>query len=103
MHSFSVVVLISILAAQVGVAKPNIIFIMADDMGYADAGCYGGKHIQNPNIDRMAIEGIRFTQCYSGAPACAPARSVLLTGLHTGHTRVRCNFGKGGVIGLGGG
>ena len=103
MHSFSVVVLISILAAQGGGAKPNIIFIMADDMGYADAGCYGGKHIQTPNIDRMAIEGIRFTQCYSGAPVCAPARSVLLTGLHTGHTRVRGNFGKGGVIGLGGG
>ncbi len=103
MHPFSVVVLISILAVHVGVAKPNIIFIMADDMGYADAGCYGGEHIQTPNIDGMASEGMRFTQCYAGAPVCAPARSVLLTGLHTGHTRVRGNFGKGGVTGLGGG
>ncbi len=82
---------------------PNIVFILADDMGYADAGCYGQKHIQTPNLDRMAREGMRFTQCYAGSPVCAPSRSVLMTGLHTGHTRVRGNFGKGGVIGLGGG
>lgn len=82
--------------------KPNIIFIMADDMGYADAGCYGQKKIKTPNIDRLAREGMRFTQCYSGSSVCAPARSVLMTGQHTGHTQVRGNFGLGGVVGLGG-
>ncbi len=83
-------------------AKPNIIFIMADDMGYGDLGCYGGRHIETPHLDRMAKEGLRFTQCYSGSPVCAPARSVLMTGLHAGHTRVRGNTGRGGVVGLGG-
>ena len=73
--------------------RPNIVIIMADDMGYGDAGCFGGKHIQTPNIDRLAIEGMRFTQCYAGSTVCAPSRSVLMTGLHTGHTRVRGNFG----------
>ena len=102
MRAFFVVVLLSVLAAQMAVAKPNIIFIMADDMGYADAGCFGGEHILTPNINRIASEGMRFTQCYSGSPVCAPARSVLMTGLHTGHTRIRGNTGKGGVKGLGG-
>ncbi len=82
--------------------KPNIIFIMADDMGYSDAGCYGQEVIQTPHIDRLASEGLRFTQVYSGASVCAPARSVLMTGLHTGHTRVRGNSGIGGVVGLAG-
>lgn len=89
-------------AADPALEKPNIIFIMADDMGYADAGCYGGKHIQTPHIDGMADQGMRFTQCYAGSPVCAPARSVLMTGLHAGHTRVRGNTGRGGVKGLGG-
>ena len=84
-------------------SKPNIIFIMADDLGYAEAGCYGQELIKTPNIDRLAEEGMRFTQCYSGSSVCAPARSVLMTGMHTGHTRVRGNFGKGGVVGLAGG
>lgn len=84
-------------------SKPNIIFMMADDMGYGDAGCYGQAHIQTPSIDRLAREGMRFTQCYAGSTVCAPSRSVLMTGLHTGHTRVRGNFGIGGVVGLGGG
>lgn len=83
-------------------SKPNVIFIMADDMGYADAGCYGQELIKTPNIDLLAKEGMRFTQCYSGSSVCAPARSVLMTGMHTGHTRVRGNFGKGGVRGLAG-
>ncbi len=82
--------------------KPNIIFIMADDLGYADLGCYGQKIIQTPNIDKLAKEGMRFTQTYSGSSVCAPARSVLMTGMHTGHTRVRGNFGLGGVKGLAG-
>ena len=85
------------------VAATNIIFIMADDMGCGDAGCYGQTKIQTPNIDQLANEGMRFTQCYAGSTVCAPSRSVLMTGLHVGHTRVRGNFGVGGVVGLGGG
>ena len=81
---------------------PNIIFILADDLGYGDAGVYGQKIIKTPNIDKLAEEGMRFTQCYSGSSVCAPARSVLMTGMHTGHTRVRGNFGLGGVRGLAG-
>jgi arylsulfatase A-like enzyme len=84
------------------IAKPNIIFIMADDLGYGELGCYGQKEIQTPCIDRLAKEGMLFTQCYSGSSVCAPARSVLMTGKHTGHTTVRGNFGIGGVVGLGG-
>lgn len=83
--------------------KPNIIFIMADDMGYGDLGSYGQKTIQTPNLDQMAVEGLRFSNCYAGSTVCAPSRSVLMTGLHTGHTTVRGNFGKYGVVGLGGG
>jgi len=72
---------------------PNIIFILADDLGYGDLGCYGQKHILTPNIDQLAGEGIRFTQCYAGSTVCAPTRSVLMTGQHTGHTTVRGNLG----------
>ena len=75
-------------------AKPNLIWIMADDLGYADLGCYGQKVIQTPNLDRMAKEGMRFTHFYSGATVCAPSRSVLMTGQHHGHTRVRGNAGQ---------
>ena len=82
---------------------PNIIFIMADDLGYGDLGCYGQRLIKTPNIDKMAAEGLKFTQCYAGSTVCAPSRSVLMTGKHTGHTTVRGNFGVGGVTGLGGG
>ena len=85
-------------------SKPNIIFIMADDMGYGDAGCYGQKLIQTPNIDHLSEQGLRFTECYAGASVCAPSRSVLMTRLHAGHTRIRGNFSVvGGVTGLGGG
>jgi len=73
--------------------RPNIVFIIVDDMGWADLGCYGGKQIKTPNINRMAKEGIRFTDAYSGCTVCAPARSVLMTGLHMGHTSVRGNTG----------
>jgi len=75
-------------------SKPNIIFILADDLGYGEIGCFGSKLIQTPNLDRMAREGVRLTQFYAGSPVCAPSRSVLMTGLHTGHTRVRGNAGK---------
>ena len=71
--------------------KPNIIYIMCDDMGYGDLGCYGQQQILTPNIDRMASEGIRFTQAYAGAPVSAPSRACLMTGQHTGHTEVRGN------------
>lgn len=83
-------------------AKPNIVFIMADDLGYGELGCYGQKEIKTPFIDRLAKEGMLFTQCYAGSAVCAPARNVLMTGQHTGHTTVRGNTGKGGVVGLGG-
>ena len=71
--------------------RPNIVFILADDLSYGDPGCYGGKTIATPNIDRLAKEGIRFTQAYSGGPVCTPARCVLMTGLHNGHTVARDN------------
>jgi len=71
--------------------KHNIIFILADDLGYGDLGCYGQKTIQTPRIDKMASEGIRFTNHYAGSTVCAPSRCTLMTGLHTGHARVRGN------------
>ncbi len=71
--------------------RPNIIFILADDLGYGDVGCYGQKKIETPNIDQLAATGMRFTQHYSGAPVCAPSRCVLLTGRHMGHAYIRGN------------
>jgi arylsulfatase A-like enzyme len=71
--------------------KPNIIFILADDLGYGDLGCYGQAKIKTPNIDKLASEGIRFTDCYAGSTVCAPSRCALMTGLHTGHNRIRGN------------
>src|SRR5687768_5679563 len=68
--------------------RPNIVVIMADDLGYGDLGCYGQTKIKTPNIDRLAAEGMRFTQCYAGGPASAPSRVALLTGLHSGHSSV---------------
>lgn len=73
--------------------KPNIILIVADDLGYGDLGCYGQQKIRTPHIDAMAAEGIKFTQFYSGTSVCAPSRASLMTGLHTGHTAVRGNRG----------
>lgn len=71
--------------------KPNIIYILADDMGYGDAGCYGQKMLTTPNLDKMAAEGMKFTRHYAGCTVCAPSRCVLMTGLHTGHCRIRGN------------
>jgi arylsulfatase A-like enzyme len=71
--------------------KPNIIFVLADDLGGGDLGCYGQKMLTTPNIDRLAAEGMKFTRHYSGSTVCAPSRCVLMTGLHTGHCRVRAN------------
>jgi arylsulfatase A-like enzyme len=77
-------------------SKPNIIWIMADDLGYGDLGSYAQAVIQTPHLDRMARGGLRFTQAYAGSTVCAPSRSVLMTGRHTGHTTVRGNSGRSG-------
>lgn len=71
--------------------RPNIIYIMCDDLGYADLGCYGQQYISTPHLDRMAAEGMRFTQAYAGSPVSAPSRASFMTGQHTGHTKVRGN------------
>lgn len=72
---------------------PNIVWMMLDDLGYGEPGCYGQQQIQTPNIDRLATQGTRFTDCYAGGPVCAPSRSVLMTGLHMGHASIRTNAG----------
>src|SRR3954463_12248158 len=71
--------------------KPNVIVILADDLGYGDLGCFGQKLIKTPNIDRLAAEGTRFTQAYAGATVCAPSRCSLMTGKHNGHASIRGN------------
>ena len=71
--------------------KPNIIVVLCDDLGYGDVGCYGQPYIKTPNLDRMAREGMRFTQAYCGCPVSAPSRCSLMTGQHCGHTEVRGN------------
>lgn len=76
--------------------RPNIIYIYADDMGYAELGCYGQKKIKTPHLDKLASEGIRFTQHYTSTPVCAPARCQLLTGKHAGHSYIRGNYELGG-------
>ena len=79
------------LEAKEPAGKPNIIFVLADDLGYGDLGCYGQKQIQTPSTDRLAAEGMRFTDHYAGTTVCAPSRCSLMTGRHTGHTYVRGN------------
>src|ERR1700738_2674435 len=71
--------------------KPNIVFIIADDLGYGDLGCYGQKEIRTPNIDRLAADGMRFTNPYAGSNGCAPSRCALMTGKHPGHGYIRDN------------
>lgn len=78
--------------------RPNIIYILADDLGYGELGSYGQTKIKTPHLDRMAAEGIRFTQHYSSSPVCAPARASFLTGLHTGHSPIRDNLEFGGYL-----
>lgn len=80
-----------VLAVSAPAAPPNIILILADDLGYGDVGCYGQKKIRTPHLDQLAQDGMRFTQAYAGSTVCAPSRCALLTGLHTGHCRVRGN------------
>jgi arylsulfatase A len=75
--------------------KPNIIYIYADDLGYGELGCYGQQKIKTPNLDQIAREGIKFTQHYTSAPVCAPARCMLMTGKHSGHSYIRGNYELG--------
>ena len=85
---------------RIQAAPPNIIFILSDDLGWGDLGCYGQKEILTPNIDRIAAEGMRFTNAYAGNSVCAPSRSCLMQGLHPGHARVRGNAYRGYREGL---
>ena len=78
-------------AAENSTRPPNIVYVLADDLGYAELGCYGQEKIKTPNIDRLASEGMRFTQHYSGNAVCAPSRYVLMTGKHPGHAYIRSN------------
>lgn len=71
--------------------RPNIVLIIADDLGYGDLGCYGQTRIQTPNLDKLAAEGMRFTSCYAGSSVCSPARAALMLGQHTGHLNIRGN------------
>jgi len=84
------------LAANAQNPKPNIIYIYADDLGYGELGSYGQTKIKTPNLDKMAAEGMRFTQHYSSAPVCAPSRCMLMTGKHGGHSYIRGNYEMGG-------
>lgn len=83
--------LLAVITSATAAEKPNIVFILADDLGYGDLGCFGQKTLATPNLDRMASEGMKFTRHYSGSTVCAPSRCVLMTGLHTGHCSVRGN------------
>jgi arylsulfatase A len=92
---YSFLLLLSILTVCGGaqsVSRPNVIFILADDLGYGDIGCYGQQKITTPHIDRLAAKGMRFTQFYAGTSVCAPSRASLMTGMHTGHTPIRGNI-----------
>ena len=75
--------------------QPNIIYILADDLGYGDVGVYGQQNFETPNLDRLAYGGMKFLQHYSGSTVCAPSRSALMTGQHTGHTYIRGNSEMG--------
>lgn len=92
LFSFSGLVLAISLTSFSQESKPNIVYIMADDLGWAELGSYGQKKIKTPNLDRIAAEGMRFTQHYTSAPVCAPARFSLMTGKHGGHAFVRNNY-----------
>ena len=81
-------------------AKPNIVFILADDSGLGEFGCYGGKAIPTPNVDRLAAEGMTFSRAYSGNAVCAPTRCVIMTGQHPGHELRRANQSKIGLLAL---
>ena len=93
MRYFFALMTLFICISSSGQQRPNIIFILADDLGYGDLGCYGQKKIETPYIDALARDGMRFTQFYAGTSVCAPSRASFMTGRHTGHTPVRGNRG----------
>lgn len=86
---------VSLLPLAAGGRRPNIVLMLADDLGWGDLGCYGQRRIRTPHLDRMAERGMRFTQAYAGSSVCAPSRCCLMTGLHNGHGRVRDNLPLG--------
>jgi arylsulfatase A-like enzyme len=90
--SLTLLCCVAVTRTTIAAEQPNIIFILSDDLAQGDIGCYGQKLIQTPNLDRMAKEGTRYTQAYSGTTVCAPSRTSLMTGLHTGHAPVRANW-----------
>lgn len=96
MKIFKLLLFWGISAVVYGQQKPNVIYIYADDLGYGELGVYGQQKIKTPFLDAMAKEGIRFTQHYTGAPVCAPARCMLMTGVHAGHSYIRGNYELGG-------
>ena len=88
-----IVFLVSFVGTQSEAERPpNIILVMADDLGVAELGCTGSTTIRTPNIDALRAKGMLFTNAYSGSTVCAPSRCTLLTGLHTGHAQVRDNY-----------
>jgi arylsulfatase A-like enzyme len=89
--TFICLFIFSVFAQAQNTKKPNIIFILTDDLGYGDLGCFGSKIIKTPNIDKLAADGVKLTQFYSGSTVCAPSRNSLLTGMHTGHSYIRGN------------
>lgn len=110
----SVISILGTMSALVGIAlpvhsqeksnndpkRPNVLFILADDLGYGDLGCFGNKIIKTETIDKLSSEGVTFTNCYAGASVSSPSRGTLMTGLHTGHSRIRGNMCRtGGIVG----
>ena len=91
MKKYLFLILVTLISYIAFAQKPNVVFIMVDDMGYGDLGAYGQKLIETPNLDQLAASGMRFTQFYAGTSVCAPSRASLLTGLHTGPP-IRVNF-----------
>src|SRR5690606_5805399 len=91
--------LLALTSVASAATRPNIVFIFADDLGYAEISAHGQRHYTTPHIDRLAAEGVRFTDHYAGSAVCAPSRNALMTGEHTGHLTVRNNFAFGGNAG----
>ena len=89
--SLLLAVMLSAMASAADARRPNVVVFLADDLGYGELGCYGQKKILTPRLDKMASEGLRFTNAYSGNAVCAPSRCSLMTGLHQGHAWVRDN------------
>ena len=89
----SLILFLTLATSAVAAPKPNLIYIVTDDLGYGDLGCYGQKQVKTPRLDQMAAEGLRFTDHYAGHTVCRPSRLVFLTGKHTAHTAIAGNNG----------